>query len=145
MMIKLDNRGWGSKDVMMIISVMIVAVIVTMFIYNKNFKTLFEGDTEKDSLPTETYNYEKAETDLEVAAKEYYSDNFDKEKVGEIPLMTITSNTLTSKNYLKDFKANDHVCTGYVHIKNNDGKITYEPYVKCGDYKTKGYTASLND
>jgi len=142
---KLDNRGWGAKDVMMIICVMAVAVIVTMFIYNRNFKTLFEGETEKDSLPTETYNYEKMENDIETAAKEYYSQNFDTEKVGEIPLMTITSNTLIDKKYLSDFKANNHVCTGYVHIKNDEGKISYEPYVKCGDYKTKGYTASLNN
>jgi len=142
---KLDNRGWGAKDVMMIICVMAVAVIVTMFIYNRNFKTLFEGETEKDSLPTETYNYEKMENDIETAAKEYYSQNFDTEKVGEIPLMTITSNTLIDKKYLSDFKANNHVCTGYVHIKNDEGKISYEQYVKCGDYKTKGYTASLNN
>lgn len=140
----LDNRGWGAKDVMMTICVMAMAVIVTMFIYNKNFKTLFEGDKEKDSVPTAAYNYEKAEDTLEKAAKEYFEDNFDSDKVGEIPLMTVTSNTLKDKDYLNDLEANDYACTGYVNIKTSNGKTKYEPYVKCGNYKTEGYSSSLN-
>lgn len=141
----LNNRGWGSKDVMMIITVMAVAIMVTMFIYNKNFKSLFEGDTDKDSLATATYNYEKAEDILKNAAKEYYEDNFSSDKVGEIPLMTVTSSTLKDKDYLNNLKANDYSCSGYVNIKNSNSKITYDPYIRCGTYKTEGYSSTLNN
>mgnify|MGYP003295391319 CR=1 FL=1 len=140
----LNNRGWGTKDVMMIVCVMFVAVLVTMFTYDKNFKTLFEGEEEKESLPEKSYNYHKLEESLETSAKEYYSANFDIEKVGEIPLMTITSKTLIEKEYLDSLETNNEMCTGYVNIKNNEGSLSYDSYIKCDSYQTEGYTANLN-
>ena len=141
----LNNKGYGIKDVMMVVCVMMVAVFVTMFIYNKNFKSLFEGDVDKDSVPETKYNYELLEEELETAAKQYYSENFKEDVASEIPLMTVTFNTLKDKNYLSSLEANGESCNGYVNIKNNGGKISYDAFVKCDNYVTEGYSASLNN
>ena len=136
-----NNRGMAMKDILMVVVVMVVAIIVTMFMYNRNFKTLFEGDTEKESIPEIDYEYEKAEDTLKNAAKKYYNDNFSKDKVGEIPSMTISLKTLQDKDYIDSLEANDKTCTGYVTIKNNNNTTSYNSYVKCGKYKTEGYNS----
>ena len=141
----LNNKGWGGKDILLVVCVMALAVIITMFMYNKNFKSLFEGDKDIESIPTEDYDYEKAEITLEEAAKKYYKENFSEEKVGEIPTMTVTSSTLTDKGYMDKLKAGNEKCSGYVTIKNNAGKKSYKPYVKCENYSSNGYSSGLDD
>lgn len=134
----LNNKGYGIKDIMMVICVMFVAILVTMFVYNRNFKKLFEGD---GNLST-SYDYEAIEEELEISAKEYYSKTFSNEKT-KIPLMTVTFKTLKQEGYLSSLGESDKNCTGYVNIKN-DEKLSYEPYIKCNGYETKGYSETLN-
>lgn len=140
----LNNKGQTLKDVIKIICVMFFAVIITMIIYNRNFKSLFEGDTDKKSIPTIDYEYTKVEVKLEKAAKKYYDEKFSSDKMGVIPSVTITATTLIKQDYLDDIKANDSRCTGYVTIKN-DKKITYYTYIKCGNYETDGYEKGLDN
>lgn len=132
----LNNKGYGLKEIMFFLCVMFVAILVTMFVYNKNFKNLFEGE----NLSDKDYNYQNVEEELESSAKEYYSKTFSAEEASSIPMMIVTSKTLKEKNYLSSFDEN---CTGYVIVKN-EKKVSYEPYIKCDNYKTDGYSESLN-
>jgi len=138
----LNNKGWGTKDVMMTICVMAIAVLTTMIIYNRNFKDLFEGTSNKESVPTIEYNYVKAENQIENAAKDYCKERF--QNIEDIPLMSLSYKFLKEKGYIESLDANDESCNGYVTIKSQNGKIIYDPYIKCENYRTEGYTASLN-
>lgn len=139
----LNNRGWGTKDVMMTICVMAVAVLTTMIIYNRNFKDLFEGDSNQESTQIVEYNYIKVEKQIENAAKEYCKNTFNETK--DIPLMSVSYNFLKSKGYIDSLSTNNENCNGYVTIKSQNKEIIYDPYIKCENYKTEGYTASLNN
>ena len=130
----LNEKGFGMKEIMMTVIVMFLAVVVTMFLYDRNFKSLFEGNKDIESEPTIQYKYEEAEKKLQKAAKEYVQDTFNKDDIADFN-MTITSKTLISKNYLNDFSANGNACTGYVKLKEN----SYKAYINCGDYITEDY------
>ena len=108
-------------------------------------KVLFEGSDGKDSIPTTEYNYVNAEKSLKDAAKEYYADTFKESEVGEISFMTISYSLLKDKNYIESLNANNENCDGYVTVRNQKNGIIYDPYIKCENYITEGYSASLNN
>ena len=139
----LNNRGFGIKDVMMTICIMAVAVLTTMIVYNRNFKSLFEGDKDKNSISTIEYNYVKAEESLENAAKDYYANKFDEDE--DVPLMTVSYSFLKGQGYIEDLNVNGENCTGYVIVQKENSKTNYDSYIRCKNYITEGYSASLNN
>lgn len=45
---------------------------------------------------------------------------------------------LVELEYLDSLEVDGDVCSGYVII-TNDGNFQYDAYIKCGEYKTRGF------
>lgn len=125
---KLDNRGWGLKEMIFLSCGLLIALLVSLFFISKLFKSLdYKG---------ESYSYFNLETDLENAAIRYKNDN-DLIINGSYK---ISYSTLKSEGYAKPLKdENGDPCGGYVIISNNNGLLNYEAYISCNDYVTEGY------
>ncbi|MBR1414227.1 MAG: hypothetical protein IJ574_06170 [Bacilli bacterium] len=83
--------------------------------------------------------YERLENVLVSTTKKYVEENLDLEKGKTI----IKTEELFDKDYLKEFKVDNDNCEGYVVI-NYENEKEYNGYVKCSEYKTKGYEKNLN-
>jgi len=50
----------------------------------------------------------------------------------------ITLEELKEKNKIENAIINDKICDGYIEV-NYKSDYSYTPYIKCGNYKTKGF------
>lgn len=75
---------------------------------------------------SETKNYKEFETELANKAKDYIIVN---------NLNKVTISELKEQNIIETSVVNEKECDGYI-LKEND---EYKSYVKCGNYKTRGY------
>ena len=78
--------------------------------------------------------YEEFEVKLVSSAKEYAHN----ELLLEEKKVRVTTEELIEKGYLDSLEVGEDVCQGYVII-TNDGTYEYDPYIKCNDYKTRGF------
>ena len=82
--------------------------------------------------------YKDLEEKLQIAAEGY---------IGYYPnLLTsneirITNDELIDHDYSKKLNVNGQLCQGYVIVNKNMGMIEYDPYIKCKNYTTKGYSS----
>ncbi len=86
-------------------------------------------------------SYEEIENAIVSAAKkyqkEYYSNILDGEKIS-VTLKNLQEEKLIGE--ITDIKNDNVVCSGYAIFINDDNKIIYNAYIKCGDnYETIGY------
>lgn len=51
----------------------------------------------------------------------------------------ITLEELKENNKIDTIIVNDKICEGYIEINYKKEKYTYTPFIKCGNYKTKGF------
>ncbi len=132
----MNQNGWGLKDFILLVSVMFIALIITMFIYQKDIKTLFSGSSQTENQKT----YKDLELELKVAAQKYqnvnYQGNIESTETIVLPYKLLKENKYIDK--LIDIK-NSSECDGYVKFIKHQAQIDYEPYIKCSNYKTKGF------
>ena len=81
--------------------------------------------------------YKDMENMLADLTKKYVEIEFSYPQNGEELIITLEQ--LKEKSLLEELKHNDEVCDGYATIKKSKGVYEYKGYVKCSDYKTKGY------
>ena len=145
---KLNNRGWGLQAMMIGVLVLMIALIITAVLINKVFGDIIEPINKpnyienSDAKEESTYKtYQEMENEIITAAKKYqkkyYSDILDGEKI------TVTVKNLQAEYFideLTDIKNEKTICTGYATFLNDDDKISYKAYIKCGNsYETIGY------
>lgn len=142
---KLNNRGWGLQAMLLCVLVLMIALVIVAVLVNQLGKTL--GIQTKPNNPTQTET-KVTYTDLENRAIEgakkyhdkYYSDMLDREKI------TVTLKTLKNQKMLDDVLdiKDKEICTGYVLFTLQDKEVTYQAYLKCSNYTTKGYVEHLD-
>ena len=131
----MNQDGWGLKDFILLVAIMFIALIITMFVYQKDIKTLFSGSVEENKK-----TYHDLELELKVAAQKYqnvnYQGNIESTETIVLPYKLLKENKYIDK--ITDIK-NSSECDGYVKFIRHQAQIDYEPYIKCSNYKTKGF------
>ena len=161
---RLNNGGWGEKD-MMISCGIIALVLLVIYIMLNQFQSMMSNVQESDSskkevkgeinqdttsgVITETEEKEDQDTivvddnyyisleeSMKVAAKAYIQNEY--ETLNDDTIMHITLEQLESKNFLDKVQdQNGNICSGYVtYTSTND---SYEAYLNCNTYVTDGY------
>lgn|SRR5574344_149639 len=84
-------------------------------------------------------SYTKLENIVENSATNYYKSNKDKLPSSEGESVKVTTDTLISEKYMKEFSkyTKDTGCSGEVKVTNNNGNYLYNTFIKCDGYKTK--------
>lgn len=125
---KLNKKGWGTMEMLLLSGGLLLALIVAVFFISKLYGSL-EGAVGNKQ-------YIDLESKLEMAAKEYIIDN-NMEINGEYK---ISYETLKANGYIKDLNdLNGNSCNGYVRITNVDNINHYGGYILCRDYQTLNY------
>ncbi len=131
---KMNEYGFGLKESMLFLVTIMLCIFITMFMYNKSFKEIFEGPSSK--------SYVDLENTLKSAGAGYvlnYHKPLDNGDEGYVSLDTLKDKNLI--NTLTDEKGKE--CDGYVFYRRDNSKMSYVPYLKCGsDYCTDGYSSS---
>ncbi len=81
-------------------------------------------------------DYHKLEDKFKVAAEKYGNTEFIYQE--GVKSYKITSEELLATPYLDNLEIENDKCTGYVIVELN-GVYEYKAYIKCNNYKTKGY------
>lgn len=143
----MNQKGWGLKDFMIILGVILIALIITAGVYRKGFMELF-GTTNEPIIESQTNviekdTYQDLERKLQRAAERYQNDNYQGD-YNSIETWVLKYDLLKEKRYLKekitDINDRNTECTGYVKFEKNETHINYYPYLRCGNnYRTEGY------
>lgn len=116
---KLDNRGWGTKEMIIMSSILFfLLLVVTVMIYS------FYNNKGNNA-----YTYSGLESTLRSAAIRYANDN-------NILIGEITVSQLKQEGYLTSFKDDKgRDCSGYVELQNGQASA----HINCPDYRTLNY------
>ncbi len=129
----MNNDGFGLQNFIVLISIMLVCFAIILGIYNDSFKPLFS------KYETNVSSYSKMLNKLSLAAQRYQNDNYYTNSYEKVTWI-LTYSLLKKENYIDEILDKDNKeCEGYVVFKQNNTKISYKPYLKCDNYKTKGY------
>ncbi len=144
----MNENGWGFKDFILIFGIIFLAILVTIVIYQINFKKPEATDPIDPSEERESnYTYGDLESSLKLAAQRYQNNNYQGTLESD-ETWVLSYSLLRKKNYLKkplmDVKETTKECSGYVIFKKHGTNILYEPYLKCENYTTDGYD-SVNE
>ena len=135
----MNEKGFGIKEFIIIISVVFISLIIIMALFQSIFQNAESNQTIDETI--ETVTYEDLEKSLEKAAERYQNDTYSG-NTNETEVWSLSYSMLREEKYLdKLIDPNDKKeCTGYVEFIQDGAKISYKPYLKCGDnYQTKGY------
>lgn len=138
----MNQEGWGFKDFIIILGIIMGAVIITFIIYQITFKP------EKVAEPIETVkktysSYEDMEYELKRSAERYQNDRYSG-RDDDDETWILSSKLLIEEGYLKskliDINDSSAECEGYVRFIKKNASVSYIPYLKCGsNYMTEGY------
>lgn len=144
---KLDQKGWGLQELLVGLSILFFFLFLIVSLINRNFKQLesmMESDANQNRPTVETKFYEEIELKMIQATKNYQNDHYGN-KLQEGDQITITLKTLTQNDYINEIKDEKGICSGYVTFIKERNKVSYSPYLKCGNhYITKGYLERLD-
>lgn len=131
---KLNNRGWGLRLMILFVLILMFALVVVATLVNTKFSNLVGNK----------FDYSSLENKVVVAAqKEQTSSN---RYIEEGRQNIITVKKLQELEYLSDLSDNTNTCSGYAIISKKSGKLVYNAYIKCGsNYKTTDYNKNLDN
>lgn len=137
---RLDNRGWGLKNMLWICAILIIALFISISIFNSTFGAngVVTYMTSINTNTTNNVTYKEIEDEMVTSAIKYLKDN--QITIDNDIEYTISLNDLIKNDYMKRVVINDKECSGYVVI-NNDHKA----YIKCQNYTTEGYSDNSNN
>ena len=153
---KLNNRGWGLSDFLLIGSVIIICLLFASVMVirltnglKENLRTnesKTEEKVETGNIQEETVNvenqtnnsidYKVLETKLTNDAIKYVQEVY-KNNIGNNLFIVDYPHLLEVDSNLKTEMSKDN-CNGYVEAKKNSEKIEFTPYLKCDNYSTYG-------
>ena len=139
----MNQNGWELRDFMVIIGVIFFSLIVAIIAYKNTVQPLFsEGKIKKESLKEEATSentYQKLEHIIKVAAERYQNNNYSG-NIDSVETKVLTYKFLKEKKYIKEkLIYGNEECSGYVIFDKDRASIKYKPFIKCKNYKTKGY------
>ena len=125
---KLNNKGWGTMQMLLLTGGLLIALLVAVFFIAKLYGS-FAGSIGNRQ-------YMDLENKLEAAAKNYIADR-GIEVNGDYK---VTYETLKNNNYITELSdLNGNSCNGYVRITTVDNISHYKGYIICVDYQTNEY------
>ena len=154
---KLNNRGWGLSDFLLIGSVIIICLLFASVMIirlthglKENLRTNEENrkveekvetdnnveDTLNVSDDNQAINYGNLEAKLISDAIKYVEEVY-KNNIGDNLFIVDYPHLLEVDSDLKIEMSKDN-CNGYVEAKKNAENIEYTPYLKCDNYSTDG-------
>ena len=153
MKFKLNNRGWGLSDFLLIGSAIIICLLFAsvmiirltnglkenLRVNDNNTEEKVEIDNKNEetiNLDNQTINYINLESKLTKAAIKYVEGVY-KNNIGENLFIVDYPHLLEVDDDLKIEMSKDN-CNGYVDAKKNGENIEFTPYLKCNNYSTDG-------
>lgn len=136
----MNKNGWGLRAELAFVLLFLVCILIsTIGLYRlgllKNASGIYDDDTGyiRNNV---NYDYDSLERQVVSAAEKYYNENY-----SEInDTIVVTTSTLKSKGYLSPlYDYRDKECNGYAVILKTGNIVSY---IKCGLYKTSGYSES---
>ena len=125
---KLDNKGWGTLEMVLLVAGLFIALLVAIYFISKLYGSLENSTKNKE--------YFELEAKLENIAATYVKDYNVVTNNG----YKLTLSTLKHFKYIDEFNdENGNPCDGYVIISLMDEIPQYKGYISCKDYKSKGY------
>lgn len=150
----MNNKGFGLKEFIIIISVVFIGLIVAGAIYQRTIGGEITGDkstpktedrlkSSNKTVKKEESTYKRLESKLRQAAMSYQSATYQTTETEDVT-MVLTSKFLQKKGYLKELHdpVDNSVCEGYVIFRQRQMAISYTPYLKCNNFKTDGFDNS---
>ncbi len=141
----MNQKGFGIKEFVIVISVIFIAMIIIMSLYQGVVSD--EKETKKATKTEEKLTYQDLEQELKKAAERYQNDNYSGNAL-DTEVWSLSYSMLKEEKYLdKLTDPNDKKveCTGYVEFIQDKAKISYKPFLKCGsNYETEGYDSNIN-
>jgi len=150
---KLNNKGWGLSDFLLIGSVIIICLLFAsvmvirltnglkenLRVNNTNTEEKVEtNDKQEETINNDTtpINYGDLENRLSKDAIKYVEEVY-KNNIGENLFIVDYPHLLEVDANLKTEMSKDN-CNGYVESKKNGENIEFTPYLKCDNYSTNG-------
>ena len=125
---KLNNKGWGTVEMLLISGGLLLALIVAIFFINKLYGSF-------DKAVGNRY-YMDLETKIEDAARKYINDY----NIIDPFNYRISLDTLQSGKYIDNVKdSNGNKCDGYVIVNKLNNINYYNAYISCPNYITTNY------
>ena len=145
---KLNKNGWGYFEFFAFLIIFAICLIIAAVglkkvgLIDENWQFVkFEdiGKNEKEEKLKKSYS--NLRNSMVDGTMKYISKYYNNE-LG-LDTLNIRVNQLVKEGYIKanDFKdSNGGVCSGYTAVyKDDNGKIQYNPYLKCKEFETGGY------
>ncbi len=156
---KLNNHGWGLREMLILSSVLLLFLLVSVFLVLKMYNRMDEDFTndKEDDVPVQQPGqsepsvsnpepeeeidliyYLNLEKKLETAGRNYWLENMTDESLGGV---NIYLGELADKGYVQEIKdqISGNPCDGYARIFVENSIATIDGYIKCDNYKTEGY------
>lgn len=140
---KLNKRGWGLVAEIIIILIAVILLVYAIYGLNqlgliRNMDEALPGIKPDLIISGETTNYYEVENSIIEASKQYVSDRYSNDFVGD--KLVIRVNHLIKNSYLSTIRdENNKECSGYVMVIKNETDVSYTPYLKCNSYQSDGY------
>lgn len=149
---KLNKNGWGYFEFFVFLIIFVICLVISAVglkqfgLIDDNWQFVkFEdiGKNEKEEKLKKSYS--DLRNSMVDGTIKYISKYYNNE-LG-LDTLNIRVSQLKNEGYIKDFKdANGDLCSGYVSVyKDDNGKIQYNPYLKCKDFETGGYEARKDE
>ena len=132
---KLDYKGSGLGMFLTIIGVFFIAIILITYVANKNGMGSHSYKEEPIENP-HLKEYKQYEVVVKESAVKYQEQNYPYINEGDTFYINISKLNIEEK-ITKN-------CSGYVEFGKQNGSYIYNPYLKCGTYKTNGYINDLD-
>lgn len=156
---KLDNKGWGLSDYLIIVVVIIIALTLASVLLLKLTNNLKENvnqnddtnitesidnnnNTEKNDTSDEAINYKELEQNLNTIGEKYVEVHYNG-TIGNGTTIVDNQHILELDSQIEKELSKDN-CKAYVVIIKDDTSISYTPYLSCDNYKTDGYLEIYN-
>ena len=144
---KKGSGNCGKKLFILVISFIILLIlVVTIRSSIKSVTKTTKHNTTKNQTEIKTNNtYSIIETKIKVAAQRYQNDNY-QATLESNETIVLKYKMLRESGYLshKLVDINDKECDGYVIFNKVGARISYAPYIKCGNnYQTENFDRNL--
>ena len=159
---KLNNNGWGYRDMIIYTSIILIALIFVTLSISSFYDGIVNADYGNDTYtPTGSYvdKDEKEESMLNennsnVINTDYYTWLETKLKSATLDylntysydisdnIMNVSLDTLVSFGFIERLydQSGTNMCSGYSNVfLTNDGMYEIKPYISCSNYVTNGY------
>lgn len=134
---KLDNRGWGLSEMLILMAVLILFLLISVFLSHQ-----LSGKSNNIFLePLVKTTYTDVEENVKNAALSYFKDYYDSQI--DTGTITVTTINLLKYNHLqeKDLtpSSEKEACLGYALIHRENEGLEVQPFIGCKNYETTGY------